>query len=456
MKKRFTIFSLAVLLLLVTSQIVWIVKVAERDKSRFNDELAVLMNDIVKHQATKQIYELYEMDKEAPSITIEEINPDSIPANAKSYGSYDDLSYNKNTSLSKFIEAAMTEMLFDENTINLQAIDTLFQENFPYSNELSKYYFKTQKGDETIDSLLVGKSAMHLLNDTTKGVYITIPLGTSGIYRFTSHFVFGPSTITRRMMVPAWLSGVAVIAVAIILFVLLLSLKKQMDRMQLQEKRTRGIVHDLKSPLSFLYSLLSLFEMDETDIEKNEQLSLGKSRIKLLSGDIERMLKEVKLDERNESALVREDFDLEKHCLEIVDDLRVIYSNKKIDTILKIESDARIIEVDRFYFNSCLQNLLDNAVKYSGDAPTIEVTAKRVGQKISIAIKDNGIGIAKEEQRKVFNQYYRIKRDLDVKGDGIGLSFVKQVVESHGGIIYLNSDEGKGSTFTIHLPNKNN
>lgn len=164
----------------------------------------------------------------------------------------------------------------------------------------------------------------------------------------------------------------------------------------------------------------------------------------------------LKLDERNESALVREDFDLEKHCLEIVDDLRVIYSNKKIDTILKIESDAKIIEVDRFYFNSCLQNLLDNAVKYSGDAPTIEVTAKRVGQKISIAIKDNGIGIAKEEQRKVFNQYYRIKRDLDVKGDGIGLSFVKQVVESHGGIIYLNSDEGKGSTFTIHLPNKNN
>ena len=112
--------------------------------------------------------------------------------------------------------------------------------------------------------------------------------------------------------------------------------------------------------------------------------------------------------------------------------------------------------MDAFYFNSCLRNLLDNAIKYSDDAPNIKVVAKRNKKKVSIAIKDNGIGIEKEEQRKVFNQFYRSKRNSDVKGDGIGLSFVKQVVESHGGTIYLNSKQGEGSTFIIHLPCKNN
>ena len=454
MKKRFAIFSFAVLLLLVASQIVWIIQVAKRDKNRFQSELNILVNDLVKFQTTKQIFELYEVDPQKSQISL--LRSDSVSHDDKVYGRLNEIEYNENTSLSKFIEAAMTEKLFDKNTINLKAIDTLFQKNFPYSDELSNYFFKTQKGDETIDSLLVGKSSMRLLNDTTTGVFIAIPLGTSGSYRFISHFEFRPSTMTRRMMAPAWLSGVAVIAVAIILFVLLLNLKRQMNRLQLQEKRTRGIVHDLKSPLSFLYSLLGFFEMGETDIQKNEQLTLGKSRIKLLSCNIERMLMEAKLDEKKEKALLCENFDLEKHCKEIVADLRIIYSNKDINAIFEIEPDARIIEVDAFYFNSCLRNLLDNAIKYSDDAPNIKVVAKRNKKKVSIAIKDNGIGIEKEEQRKVFNQFYRSKRNSDVKGDGIGLSFVKQVVESHGGTIYLNSNQGEGCTFTIYLPCKNN
>ena len=184
MKKRFAIFSFAVLLLLVASQIVWIIQVAERDKNRFQSELNILVNDLVKFQTTKQIFELYEVDPQKSQISL--LRSDSVSHDDKVYGRLNEIEYNENTSLSKFIEAAMTEKLFDKNTINLKAIDTLFQKNFPYSDELSNYFFKTQKGDETIDSLLVGKSSMRLLNDTTTGVFIAIPLGTSGSYRFIS------------------------------------------------------------------------------------------------------------------------------------------------------------------------------------------------------------------------------------------------------------------------------
>lgn len=453
MKIRFAIFSLLVLLLLVVSQIVWVNQVAKRDKGRFKEELTIVVNDIVKHQATKQVYELYEIDSELPSITLEALNPDSIPVNSKSYGSYEFTNYKEKASISKFIEAAMTEMLFEKNTINLQALDTLFHNNFPYTEELSGYFFKMQKGDETIDSLLVGKNTTQLLNDTTTGVFVTIPLGTSGTYRFVSHFEFRPSTMTRSMMAPVWLSGVAVIAVAIILFMLLFRLQRQMVRLQLQEKRTRGIVHDLKSPLSYLYTLLGLFEMDEKDLQKSEQLTKGKSRIKSLSENIERMLSEVKLNENKSGNLLREPYDLEQHCKEIVDDLQTINKEKEIEVSYAIEPDAKTIYVDAFYFDSCLRNLFDNAIKYSGNSPIITITAKKEKKKICITFTDNGVGIPKEEQRKVFKQFFRSNEQSAVKGHGVGLSFVKQVVKMHGGTITLNSLPGKGSTFIVNIPN---
>ena len=454
MKIRLAIFSLLVLLLLVVSQIVWVNQVAKRDKGRFKEELTIVVNDIVKHQATKQVYELYEIDSELPSITLEAIDPDSIPVNSKSYGSYEFTNYKEKASISKFIEAAMTEMLFEKNTINLQAVDTLFNNTFPFTNELSGYFFKMQKGDETIDSLLVGKNTTQLLNDTTTGVSITIPLGSSGTYRFVSNFEFRPSTMTRSMMAPVWLSGVAVIAVALILFMLLFRLQRQMVRLELQEKRTRGIVHDLKSPLSYLYSLLGFFEMDEKDQQKREQLTKGKSRIKRLSDNIERMLSEVKLNEQKSRTLLREPYDVEEHCNEIVDDLQTIYKEKEIEVSYAIEPDAKTIYVDAFYFDSCLRNLLDNCIKYSGNNPIITIAAKKAKKSISIAIADNGIGISKEEQRKVFDQFFRSNEQSSVKGHGVGLSFVKQVVNSHGGSITLDSVPGNGSIFTIYIPEK--
>ncbi|WP_148038824.1 hypothetical protein [Proteiniphilum sp. X52] len=99
-----------------------------------------------------------------------------------------------------------------------------------------------------------GKNRIQQLNDTTKGVYISIPLGTSDTYRFVSHFIFNPTTATQRMTLLVVISGVAVVAVALILSVLLLQLGRQINRLHLQEKRVRSIIHNLKSPLAYIYA----------------------------------------------------------------------------------------------------------------------------------------------------------------------------------------------------------
>ncbi|WP_158602515.1 sensor histidine kinase [Proteiniphilum sp. X52] len=90
-----------------------------------------------------------------------------------------------------------------------------------------------------------------------------------------------------------------------------------------------------------------------------------------------------------------------------------------------------------------MRNLLDNAVKYSDNAPVITVSARKEKNRILISVADNGIGIPKKEQRKVFSDFYRSQRKSPAKGHGIGLSSVKQIVSAHGGTIKLESEEGK-------------
>lgn len=454
MKKRFAIFAFFVLLLLVASQLVWVSQVLERDKKRFQEQLFTSIMDLVMFQTGKQTFELFAMNPQTPSLTIERLEPDSVPKNAKVYGSYEGRNYEQTKSISKFFEAAMTEMLLEKDTLNLSIIDSLFRNNFDYSSEISAYMLEVQRDKETINSLSFGKNAIKQLNDTTKGVLIAIPLGTSGAYRFVSHFVFKPSTITRRLVGLAAMSGVAIIAVAIIVFLLLSQLQRQMLRLQSQEKRVRGIVHDLKSPLSYIFSMLGFFELNEKNEQRNMLILEGKSRLKGLSDRIERMLSEVKLNENNKVNLQRDDYDIEVNCRKIISDLQLIYKEKNIAVTFAIESDAKCVCVDAFYFDNCLRNLLDNAVKYSDDTPVITIEVQKEKKHTAIHIGDNGMGIPQKDQHLVFTSFFRSSAHPTIKGHGIGLSSVQQTVKAHGGKIKVKSKEGRGSVFTIILPNK--
>jgi signal transduction histidine kinase len=99
-------------------------------------------------------------------------------------------------------------------------------------------------------------------------------------------------------------------------------------------------------------------------------------------------------------------------------------------------------------------NLLDNAVKYSGSAKEIEVRLGRNGNFAAISVTDHGIGIPREEHEKIFEKFYRVSTGLvhDVKGSGLGLSLVKHIAKAHGGRVVVESETGRGSTFTLYLP----
>lgn len=122
--------------------------------------------------------------------------------------------------------------------------------------------------------------------------------------------------------------------------------------------------------------------------------------------------------------------------------------------IKELNAQDPYIIADEVHITNIIVNLLDNAVKYCPSEPIIIVSTTSDNSGITISIKDNGIGISKENQKKIFDQFYRVPTGNihNVKGFGLGLSYVKKIAEAHNGNISVESKQGHGSTFSIHLP----
>ena len=114
----------------------------------------------------------------------------------------------------------------------------------------------------------------------------------------------------------------------------------------------------------------------------------------------------------------------------------------------------RIIEGDLTHVANVINNLLDNADKYSPDKPEISVSTRNVSNGIEITVQDNGIGISKEARKQIFDKFYRVPTGNlhDVKGFGLGLSYVKAMMTAHKGAVEVKSDPGKGSSFILTFP----
>ena len=221
-----------------------------------------------------------------------------------------------------------------------------------------------------------------------------------------------------------------------------------------QRDFVNNFTHEFKTPLAVIKIAADVLQQQNI-IEKPEKLKnyagIIHEQTSHLQSQVQRLL-EIAYTDRSSLPLEKEKFDINLLIKESINDLQPLIEQRNAIVKTNFGMQNVIINADRAYLRLCLINLVENAIKYA-TTPVIEVSTKVEGTVLQIAIKDNGIGIATEHQKKIFERFYRITDgELHItKGFGLGLNFVKKVIDTHHGKIEVDSDLGSGSTFTIKL-----
>lgn len=249
-------------------------------------------------------------------------------------------------------------------------------------------------------------------------------------------------------------TSLMVVAIVIFSFWFFINtLKKQMEFDEMKSSFTSNITHELKTPIAVAYAAndaLLNYGLADNPVKREEYLLDTKEQLEKLSALVERILS-MSMKERGNFRLEVSETNIRDMFEKIVQETR-LRTAKACD--IQIEADDNLTAIfDAKLMSSVVSTLVDNAVKYSGESVRILLKAIRKSDKLFISVSDNGIGIAQEHQRHVFEKFYRVPHgDVhEVKGYGIGLYFAKTIVERHGGQISLTSTTGNGSTFTIEL-----
>lgn len=224
-----------------------------------------------------------------------------------------------------------------------------------------------------------------------------------------------------------------------------------------QKDFVNNFTHEFKTPLAVIKIAADVLHQKNI-IEKPEKLKnyagIIQEQTAHLQSQVQKLL-EIAYTDRSHLPLTKERFDVNLLIAESIEDLQPLIEQKKGIVKTSFGQCDAIINADKAYLRLCLINLIENAIKYAA-VPVIDISTKIDPPLFCIAVKDNGIGIAIEHQKKIFERFYRITdgERHSSKGFGLGLNFVKKVIDTHKGKIEVISEPGKGSTFIIKLPCK--
>ncbi len=253
-------------------------------------------------------------------------------------------------------------------------------------------------------------------------------------------------------------AGATVLVLIFLLFGMALTIRATDREARLAQAKSNfvsNVSHELKTPLSLLSLFSEILELGRVNSEekKTEYYRIIRHESLRLNKMIDNILDFSKI-EAGRKAYVFAAGDTAEVIEKVLSSYRYQIINSGFDVQTNIQPDLPPVLIDRDAMEQAISNLLDNAIKYSRDVKQLSVTMERRGSNVSIEVADNGIGIPRAEQAKVFEKFYRVGNGLvhDVKGSGLGLSLVKHIVEAHNGAVSVESEVGKGSRFTILLP----
>jgi signal transduction histidine kinase len=270
---------------------------------------------------------------------------------------------------------------------------------------------------------------------------------------------YGPQTIpeivsasTRPQMA---LMIVLAVAMALGVFLVAGAAAREVRVAELKSNFVASVSHDLKTPLALIQLFAETLELGRVRTPERAQ-----EYYRIINGESKKLTRLIEniLDFSRMEAGLRpyrmEPADLAESVNKVLARMSTQFEQGHFTVTTSIESGLPHVLADEGAAEQAIENLLANAMKYSGENRSIEVAAKRSGSHIVVGVKDHGIGISRREQSRIFRKFYRVQRELGggPQGTGLGLAIVEHTMRGHGGFVNVASEPNQGSTFTLHFP----
>lgn len=336
--------------------------------------------------------------------------------------------------------------------VNSSVLGFLISSEFEKRNITTDYEFGIYDCEEQCMKGVDFK--LHKKNKATASL-VELPTWKEDGYYFGVQFSRIEANLISQMGIWGFSSAVMVVVIfffAYSLFVIL----RQKRLSEIQKDFINNMTHEFKTPLSTI-AISSEVLKDPTITRSPERLlnyaTIIQTESQRLKQHVERVLQMARF-EKNDIGLKKEKLDLHELIREAVQNTSIALQEKNGEISLQLNAENSWIEVDGLHFTNVLFNLIDNAIKYSKDIPHLKIATETLGRHIIVEVRDDGIGIRADDQKKIFHQFYRVPTGNlhDVKGFGLGLNYVKVMVEAHQGKISVTSSPGIGSCFKITLP----
>lgn len=300
-----------------------------------------------------------------------------------------------------------------------------------------------------------GESQKEILNSAYK-----VNLAPENIFINPKYLaVYFPSEknyILQTMWVMLAGSGILILVIIFAFYYTVTTILRQKKLSDIKNDFINNMTHELKTPISTVAlagEMLNDSSVEKSTDKSNHYVRIIREENQRLGLLVENILQTAALD-KGQFKLRPQEVDVHEIIDRAISNIRLQVEKRGGEIHLDKNAPENILYADRIHLTNIIYNLVDNALKYSQEKPAIKISTVNLNGGMQLSVSDNGIGISKENQKKIFETFYRVPTGNihNIKGFGLGLSYVKTAVEKHGGNVSVESEIGKGSTFKIYLP----
>lgn len=358
--------------------------------------------------------------------------------------------------IQKPVNSPIIRFLSSNKTINdsipVRLVDSAYRAELNKTNKKLKFSILFESYKDSIRNIWTLKrdSTDAIVTDKVFVGYTT-PYAYQATFENTNAYIFG------KMQMQIGGSLLVLLLVAGSFIFLYRNLLAQQRLAEIKNDFISNITHELKTPIATVgvaIEALRNFNAMQSPERTKEYLDISAAELQRLSLLVDKVLK-LSMFEKQQIELNKEPFDLKELMHETLKIMKLQFDKQKATVTFTSTDHSFILEADKLHITSVIYNLLDNALKYSKNNAQIRVNLDLVDHKsIVLKVSDNGLGIRPEYQGKIFDKFFRVPTgdQHNIKGYGLGLSYVAEVIKSHKGSISVDSEPEKGSTFTVTLP----